>query len=501
MSAPSLPARGPFAGLIGDIPASIVVFLVALPLSLGIAVASGATPQAGLIAATVGGILVGLLGGAPLQVSGPAAGLTVMVFGYVQHFGLNGLGVVVLIAGALQMLGGALRLARAAMAISPAVLHAMLAGIGILITLGQLHTILGHKPNSNAFANLGALPASIADLNPYALAIGAATLAVLLLWPRIEKKVPFLPGSLVAILVGTGLSLLLPAGFARVEIQGSLLDAIHLPTFGGFSASDFAVAGIALAIVASAESLLCAVATDQLHSGPRANLDRELFAQGIGNAVSGLLGGLPITGVIVRSSANIASGAKTKWSATLHGVWMAVFVLVFAGLLSYVPMAALAALLIQVGVKLVKVKEIKKVAAFGDLPVYLVTILGVVFWNLLWGIGLGFALALVLLLRRVSHIELDTQEATDGNLDGVIRGHLSFLAVPALMTRLQAIPPRRKIRLRFQLEGLDHAGIEAVRGWRKGYEKEGGTVEKASLDDLWHQLGGRPPAIKAIARA
>ena len=484
------PPSSILANLLHDLAPSLVVFLVALPLSLGIAVASGATPQAGLIAATVGGIVVGLCGGAPMQVSGPAAGLTVMVYGYVQQFGLAGLGVVVVIGGVLQMLGGALRLARAAMAISPAVLHAMLAGIGILIALGQTHTLLGGRPKSNALENLRALPDAVLHANPHALVIGGVTMALLLLWPKIGKRLPSLPGALVAILTGTLVSLLLPDTFAKVEIQGSLLDAVHLPQFGEHHFGDFAVAGLALFVVASAESLLCAVATDQLHAGPRANLDRELFAQGLGNTLSGLLGGLPVTGVIVRSSANIASGARSRWSAALHGVWMLVFVMFCSGLLRYVPMAALAALLVQVGVKLVKVKEIRKIAAFGDLLVYVVTIAGVVAINLLWGIGLGFLVALVLLLKRNSSLEVTTRER-GADLEVWVRGTLNFLAVPTLVARLGELPPQRTLYLQFDLQGLDHAAIEALRAWRAGYERGGGVVIKHSLDTLWRELVGK----------
>lgn len=481
------------ATLLHDLPPSLVVFLVALPLSLGIAVASGATPQAGLIAATIGGLVVGLCGGAPLQVSGPAAGLTVMVYGYTQQFGLAGLGIAILIAGVLQMLGGWLRLARAALAISPAVLHAMLAGIGILIALGQTHTLLGGTPHSTALQNLEALPAAVLQANPNAVLVGGVTMACLLLWPKIGKRVPFLPGALVAILAGTLVSVLLPGTLPRVAIQGSLLDAVQLPQFGGHSFGDYAVAGLALFVVASTESLLCAVATDQLHAGPRANLDRELFAQGLGNTLSGLLGGLPVTGVIVRSSANIAAGARSKWSAVLHGLWMLVFVMYCSELLRYVPMAALAALLVQVGIKLVKAKEIRKVAAFGDLLVYAVTIVGVVAINLLWGIGLGFLVALVLLLQRNSSLEVSTAER-GADLEVWVRGTLNFLAVPTLVAKLGELPLQRKIYLQFDLRSLDHAAIEALRAWRSGYERSGGVVIKHSLDTLWRELVGKPAA-------
>ena len=477
-----------------DLPASLVVFLVALPLSLGIAVASGATPQSGLIAACIGGILVGLLGGAPMQVSGPAAGLTVMVFGYVQKFGLPSLGIVVLVAGIIQILGGVLRIARAAMAISPAVLHAMLAGIGILITLGQVRVLFGSKPASNAIENLAGMPEVIGNAMLAPMLIGGTTLAVLLLWPKIEKKVPFVPASLAAIIVGTLVSLVVPGDFAKVTIEGSLFDAMRLPLLGTNSLPDLIAAGAALALVASAESLLCAVATDNLHSGPRANLDRELLAQGLGNSLCGLVGGLPITGVIVRSSANITAGARTKWSATLHGVWMAVFVLFFVGLLTKVPMAALAALLVQVGVKLVKIKEIKRVAAFGDLLVYVVTIGGVVFINLLWGIGIGFALAIALLLKRISNVDVSSSEKENGEVEVWVRGNLNFLVVPSLVARLRELPSKRTLVMHFEVEGLDHAAIEAVRSWRVGYEKSGGKVVKLALDEVWRELVGKPAA-------
>lgn len=490
MSSSELQAQRESSSFAADLPASFVVFLVALPLSLGIAVASGATPQAGLIAATIGGIVVGWCGGAPLQVSGPAAGLTVMVYGYVQQFGLPSLGVIVILAGLLQILGGLLRVARAAMAISPAVLHAMLAGIGVLITLGQVHVLFGATPKGSALENVSALPTSIAGANPRALVVGGVTLLVLLVWPKLGRRLSFLPGALVAIVAGTLVSTVFSGPLAHVEVSGNILDAIRLPSPGEHALGDFVLAGIALALVASAESLLCAVATDQLHAGKRADLDRELLGQGVGNALSGLLGGLPITGVIVRSSANIAAGARTRWSAILHGVWMALFVLFLSGLLAQVPMAALAALLVHIGVKLVKWKEIRKVAEFGDLLVYVVTIGGVVFLNLLWGIGIGFALALLLLLRRLATLEIERADQGE-EIDLRVSGNLNFLAVPNLMARLGDLPPRRIVRLHFELDQIDHAAIEAVRGWRLGYEKGGGKVVKASLDAIWRELVGK----------
>lgn len=475
-----------------DVPASLVVFLVALPLSLGIAVASGAPVRAGLIAAVIGGLVVGIAGGAPLQVSGPAAGLSVMVYGFIQKFGFETTCLIAGFAGLLQIAAGSAGIAQAALAISPAVLHAMLAGIGILIALGQMHVMLGHTPKGSALANITGLGDSLVHVNASALIVGGTTLFVLIAWNRfLAKKVSFLPGSLVAIAVGTAVSFLTPGEIPHVAIGSGLFGELHAPSMGSASLEELVLSGLALFVVASAESLLCAVATDQLHSGVRANLNRELFAQGLGNVLSGLVGGLPITGVIVRSSANIAAGARTRVSAILHGVWMLLFVVLASGLLARVPMAALAALLVHVGVNLVKLKELRKIAEFNEALVYGVTLAGVVFINLLWGIGIGFALALVLLLRRTSVIDLEV-EAHGEELHATLTGTLSFLAVPSVVSKLRALPAGRTVHLYFDVDELDHAAIEAIRGWRVSYQNAGGKVVKLPLDVLWREL--RSPA-------
>jgi carbonic anhydrase len=490
--------RPPRSSLSKDLPSSLVVFLVALPLSLGIAVASGAPVRAGLIAAITGGIVVGLFSGAPLQVSGPAAGLTVMVYGLVQRFGFQTTCVIASIAGLMQLAAGSAGIAQAALAITPAVLHAMLAGIGILIALGQMHVLLGHTPQGSALANLSAVPDSLLHLSPSALAVGGSTLLVILVWNRfLVRRVPFIPGSLVAIVVGTLVSLVVPGEVAHVSIGSGILSEFQPPTLGGARLEELVLAALALFVVASAESLLCAVATDQLHFGPRANLNRELVAQGIGNVISGLLGGLPVTGVIVRSSANISAGARSRLSSILHGVWLLLFVLLFSGVLARVPMAALAALLVHVGINLVKLKELRKIVEFNEALVYGVTLVGVVFINLLWGIGIGFVLALVLLLRRTARADVQV-EFKGEDIHVLMRGNLSFLSVPSVVTSLRAIPPARTVYLRFDLEQIDHASIEAIRGWRVGYQNGGGTVVKESLNVLWRELMPRPNTSAAV---
>lgn len=485
--------QGSFAG---DIAASFVVFLVAVPLSLGIAVASGAPVQAGLIAAVVGGIVVGLFGGAPFQVSGPAAGLTVMVYGFVQQFGFKTVGVIVVLAGLMQVAMGIGRLAKVALAVSPAVLHAMLAGIGILITLGQLQVIFGSTPKGSAWLNVSALPALVAAPNTSALAVGLVTFGALVSWAKwVAPHFKLIPGSLVAVILGTVVSFIVPGDISRVSIGSDLLAGFALPSLGEHTLGSVMSAALALTIVASAESLLCAVATDQLHTGKRANLDRELLAQGLGNTLCGLVGGLPITGVIVRSSANIASGATTRLSAILHGVWVALFVVLGSGLLTKLPLAALAALLVHVGINLVKMKEAKRIIGFGEGSVYFVTVAGVVFINLLWGIGIGFALALFFQLRPLTTLEVELKTKGD-ELDVTLGGRLSFLAVPALTDWLRRVPEGKTVHLHFRFTQIDQAAIEAIRAWAEPYERAGGRIVKAPLEDAWRELTRTRIAVK-----
>lgn len=490
--------------LMRDLLASLVVFLVALPLSLGIAAASGAPIRAGLVAAVVGGIVVGLAGGAPLQVSGPAAGLSVIVFGLIQQLGLAGASAVVVIGGGLQVLAGLGGVARAAMAISPAVLQGMLGGIGLVIALGQVQVLFGSGPQPSALANLRHLPAAVGAANQSAMIVGFTTLALLWAWERfLAPRIRLVPGSLFAIAAGTALGALLPEAPPRIEVPADLLTRFDWPDFRAAELGTLFSAALALAFIASAESLLCAVATDQLHPGPRANLNRELWAQGLGNLTSGFLGGLPVTGVIVRSTANIASGAQTRLSAVLHGVWMLLLVTSFASFLGVIPRAVLAALLIMVGLKLVKPKEIVQLARFNEAILYAITILGVVFIDLLWGVGLGIGFALLMLLRKITQVELLQREA-GAELEVTIRGSLSFLAVPTLMNQLERLPAGRRLHLSFDVDHLDHAAIEAIRGWRLGYERAGGQVLKQPLDALWGELAaarrdsaaaqGTPPA-------
>ncbi|MBZ4420057.1 SulP family inorganic anion transporter [Myxococcus sp. RHSTA-1-4] len=492
-------AMTPWQVLATDLPSSLVVFLVALPLCMGIALASGAPIISGLIAGVVGGVVVGLFGGAPLQVSGPAAGLAVMVFGFIQQFGLATTCAAVAAAGLLQMLFGGLKVARAALAISPAVIHGMLAGIGILIVLGQLHIVLGGAPQSSAWQNLRELPGQVADLHGPATLLGLLTIGLLVVWQVIPvKRLKAVPGPLVAVLGATVVATLWGADVARVNLPENVFSSFQFPSLPEGNWGPFAAAVISLALVASAESLLCAVATDKMHTGPRANLDRELFAQGMANTVSGLAGGLPITGVIVRSAANTAAGAKTRVSAILHGVWLLLFVTLLGSVAGLVPLTVLAGLLVVVGVKLVNVHHIRELHRRGELAVYLVTVGGVVGINLLAGIGLGLLVAMLRLLWHLGSVHVDVRQKGEA-YQVHVSGALTFVGVPKLSAALAQVPAGAKVDVDLALETLDHSGHEALESWADTHRKTGGTVWMESLEDIWTRSGTRKPSGSALA--
>lgn len=490
MVALSFPAlRGPnkpglHETLVHDLPASLVTFLVALPLSLGIALASGAPLMAGIIAAIIGGTVVGTFGGAPMQVSGPAAGLTVIVFGFVQQFGWGVTCTITVCAGILQILLGLAGVAPLAMAISPAVIHGMMAAIGILIALSQIHVVLGAAAAGKGLANLSALPGSVMNMHPGATFLGLFTIAILLLWPRLKIPAGRLPGSLAAVALATGVSIIFQIDVARVELSGNLLDFIALPTLPKEGYGAFAVGVTVLTLVASAESLLCAVATEKLHTGPRCCLHKELVAQGLGNTCSGLLGGLPVTGVIVRSKASLSAGARTRTSAILHGVWILIFVTLLPGVIALIPLAVLAGLLVHTGIQLVNLHHMTELRKYQEVFIYAVTVVAIVSINLLAGLAIGFGVALIRLLWKLTHMDV-TITNHDNRWYVSIAGTLTFAGVPALSRRLATIPPGADVEIHLALRYLDHAGCEALHAWQESYEAFGGRVHAAAFTESW----------------
>src|SRR5882672_531357 len=338
-----------------DFLASVVVFLVALPLCMGVAVASGVPPALGLITGIVGGLVVGFISGSPLQVSGPAAGLTVLIFEIVQQHGLKTLGAIVLIAGLLQIAAGLLKIGQWFRAISPAVIQGMLAGIGVLIIGSQIHVAVDDAPRGSGLDNLLSISESIwkglipvdGSTHHIAAAVGALTIGIMIAWSFAPKKLKIVPAPLLAVAVCTFLASYLQLPIKKVSVSANILTTMDLPSFASIAGAfqwPILGAAVAVALIASAETLLSATAVDRLHNGPSTQYNRELFAQGVGNSICGLLGALPMTGVIVRSSANVEAGAKTRLSAILHGFWILACVVALPFILNRIPTASLAAI-------------------------------------------------------------------------------------------------------------------------------------------------------------
>ncbi|MEN0065752.1 MAG: SulP family inorganic anion transporter [Myxococcota bacterium] len=473
--------------------ASIVVLLVALPLCMGVAIASGVPPAMGLISGIVGGIVVGALAGSPLQVSGPAAGLAVIVYEIVQTHGIEMLGPIVLVAGVVQLAAGRLGVAPWFRAVAPAVIYGMLAGIGILIFASQFHVMIDDKPVSSGLANLIAIPGAIVkgvsgSEHRAAAAIGVLTLIVLVVWNGIRNRLPgglsALPAPLLAVAAAVAAAAAFGLNIAYVTIPDGFANLFSFPTFetlGRLTEPSVIGSALALAAIASAEALLCAVAVDKLHTGVRTDLDRELFAQGVGNAVVGFLGGLPVTGVIVRSSANVASGAQTRWSAVMHGIWLLIAVAMVPFALTWIPVASLAAVLVYIGWKLVNPEIVRGFLARGkaELGIYVATVGAIVATDLLTGLLVGIGLSFLKLAWSFSHLDIDVRspEVPEGRIDVHMAGSGTFVVLPKLARTLQELPAEREVHIHLEdVDYVDHACFELLSDWRKQYESRGGEV-------------------------
>lgn len=492
-----------FAHLKNDLPSSVVVFFVALPLCLGIALASGAPLFSGLIAGIVGGIVVGAASGSALGVSGPAAGLAVIVLGAITTLGDYRLFLTaVVLAGILQMVLGALKAGVIGYYFPSSVIKGMLAGIGIIITLKQIPHAFGYDKDfegDEAFvqpdgANTFTEILNMVDNISYgALLVSAISLGIILLWDNVLTKrsnlFKIIPGPLVAVIFGVLYQILTPVGsslsispehLVQVPVPesfSSFIGQFTMPDFTGIVNYNVWVVAVTLAIIASLETLLSVEATDKLDPEKRVTpTNRELFAQGSGNIVSGLIGGLPITQVIVRSSANIQSGGKTKLSAIIHGFLLLISIIVIPKVLNKIPLSALAAVLIVVGYKLAKPSLFKSMFKLGKdqfLP-FIVTIIGIVFTDLLKGIGLGLVVAIIIILienYRNSHfLHIFETENDVHRVKMTLAEEVSFLNKGAILRELNNLPDntyleldvRKTIRLNYDiLEILDEFAIKA----------------------------------------
>ena len=486
------PAHRLTSAVIGrDFLASIVVFLVALPLCMGIAIASGAPPALGLITGIVGGLVVGVLAGSPLQVSGPAAGMAVLVYQLVQEHGLVMLGVVGLIAGALQLLAGVFKLGQWFRAISPSVIHGMLAGIGVLIFVSQLHVMLDDAPRANGLLNIAAIPEAIMKVFPVdgsvhhlAAMAGIVTILTIVLWNQFKpKNLALIPGPLLGVIVGTAFAIAFALPITLVELPATLASGLNIPpaeAFAGLANPDILTLGLVFAFVASAETLLCATAVDKMHIGARTDYDKELRAQGIGNMICGGLGALPMTGVIVRSAANVEAGATTRISAIMHGAWLLLAVAAFPFILNEIPTSVLAAILVYTGYKLVNVAQIRKIAEFGkqELVIYFATLIGVVAIDLLTGVILGFALATAKLVYTFSHLEIRREHDAETNrIDLWMTGSATFFSIPQLGQALESSPFGSEVHIHVEkLDYIDHACLEMLSSWEKLHQSTGGSL-------------------------
>ncbi|NUR32036.1 MAG: SulP family inorganic anion transporter, partial [Catenulispora sp.] len=484
-----------------DLPASMVVVLVALPLSLGIAVASGAPPAAGLVAAIVGGLVAGALGGSAVQVSGPSASLTVIIAQTVVTFGWQATCAIVVGAGLVQLTLGLLRVAPIAMIVSPAVVHGMLAGLGAVIILAQIHIVLGATPQASPLVNLRLLPAKVVEHHGQAVAVGVLTLVVLLAWrhlPRVGKTVP---APLAAITVATAVSALLHLDIARVRLAGQIF-TVAWPSWPSDPAGA-AVAAVSIAPVASVESLMCAVAVDRLHPGPRTNLNRELLGQGTANVVTGLAGGLPVAGVIVRSTTNVRAGARTRWSAVFHGAWILLLVTFARPLLELVPLPSLATLLVYTGVRMIDLSHARQVRKHRETLIYLATGAAVVLFGLLEGVLAGVIAAVLLALWRLTRVRpvVEAPGEPGGAWRVSVGGLLTFLSVPALTRALRTIPAGVPVDVELHAHYLDHAAVTALHDWHTAHERSGGPVTVHEPHHSWYRdaVDGRhlPTAVTA----
>lgn len=497
-----------------DAPAALVVFFVAVPLCLGIALASGAPLMSGIIAGIVGGLVVGALSDSQLMVSGPAAGLTVIVLGAIAELGaFETFLVAVVLAGLIQVLLGVLRAGVVGYYFPSAVIKGMLSAIGLLLILKQIPHALGYDADTmgddafvqaNEETTFSALVDAFTHIERGALLVATISLVLLFAWGRGPlKALKSVPAPLVVVLLGVALNALFAlvapslviadthlVNLPVAESLGAFLSQFTLPDFSAIGQPAVWRVALLLAVVASLESLLSLQATDDMDEYHReASTDRELLAQGAGNIVSGLIGGLPITGVIVRSATNIEAGARTRWSAILHGVLLLLAAAAFAPLLNAIPLAALAAVLIHVGYRLASPRLFAQVAQKGRayaVP-FFVTVAAILLTDLLRGILIGLAVGVIVILR--DHVKSPPYTEVSGK-GAVLRrlqlhDNVNFLHKAALLTELEAMPAGSRLEIDARnTRRLDPDVLEVILNFR----------ETARLRDIDYRLVGFPSA-------
>ncbi len=445
-----------FKTIKNDLPASVVVFFVALPLCLGIALASGAPLFSGLIAGIIGGIVVGAISGSKIGVSGPAAGLAAIVLTAIGTLGgFENFLVAVVIGGVIQLFLGFAKAGVIAYFFPSSVIKGMLTGIGVIIIMKQIPFFFGYDKSEGSF--------SMDSISIGSTIVAILSLAILILWQQVLSKkgkiFQLVQGPLVAVVVGIIFYVVtqgneqLAIGVKQLvsvpvpESMESFLGQFTFPNFSAISDKQVWITGFTIAVVASLETLLCVEATDKID--PDKNVtptNRELLAQGTGNIISGLIGGLPVTQVIVRSSANIQSGGKSKMSAIIHGFLLLISIVVIPNLLNKIPLSVLASVLLIVGYKLANPQVFIKMFKLGwkqFLP-FIVTIVGIVSIDLLWGIALGLAVGIFVILQKNyqnSHfLHKEGEDVKDGKLKITLAEEVTFFNKGAILKELDNIP-------------------------------------------------------------
>ncbi|MFY0652346.1 MAG: SulP family inorganic anion transporter [Cyclobacteriaceae bacterium] len=502
-----------------DLPAGMVVFFVALPLCLGIALASGAPIFSGLIAGIIGGIVVGSLSGSKVGVSGPAAGLTAVVLTSIESLGTFELFLsAVVIAGIFQIIFSMLKAGVIAYYFPSSVIKGMLTGIGVIIILKQIPHALGYdadlegdlsfiQPDGhNTFSELVYM---LDYFTPGAILLSVTSLALLVLWEQVLAKThkifTLIQGPIVVVFLGYFYQIftakyfpsltLSPEHLVQVPVAESVdsfVGSLQFPNFSGLINSEVWLTAITIAVVASLETLLCVEATDKIDPHKRITpTNRELFAQGVGNTISGLIGGLPITQVIIRSSANIQSGVRSKMSTVIHGFLLLISVLTIPNILNLIPFASLAAILLIVGYKLAKPSLFIQIYKLdkGRFIAFVVTVLGVVLTDLLTGIGLGLVVAVILILKNSysnSHF-MHIKKVEDGRntMNMTLAEEVTFLNKGAILKELNSVPEGTHLTIdATESYAIDYDIVEVLENFKNHAEERDISVVLKTREDL-----------------
>jgi len=507
MNTPSRSAN-PQTGLAGlkenwrsDLQSGLLVFLIALPLCLGISVASGFPPSAGIITAIIGGVLVSRISGSYLTINGPAAGLIVVVLAAVQALGEGDAMAgyrytlaAIVVASVLQVLMGVFKMGQLSSFFPTSVVHGMLAAIGIIIIATQTHVMLGVTPESGSlFSVIAQIPHSLLSMNMEIGLISFLGLLILITWPFTESRIP---APVIVVVVGIifawhfDLTKDQAAAGSKfvVGIPDDFLAGFYFPDFSKITTIAFWEAVLGISLVGSLESLLSATAVDKLDPYKRSSdLDRDLTAVGIGNLVAGLVGGLPMIAEIVRSSANIDNGAKTAWANFFHGLIMLLFVVLFTGLIQSIPLASLAALLVYTGYRLASPETFYRVREVGkeQLFMFVVTIIGVLATDLLMGVIFGIIVKLAINLARgvwpnnLFKIHFTIQQQDKDTLTVKLLGSALFSNFLPLKKALARLDKGKTVIFDFS-DGylIDHTVMEFIHDYQQNYEAQGGRCRK-----------------------